>query len=251
MREDHSTPLTAGAEQRVAAFFAAQGTGILQMPLSGIASACGVSNAAVVRHCRREGYKGLKDYKIAMAHASRLPPSAPPISGEERLPELKRRLFAGCIRALNDTSDLLSTEEMQRAISAVSESANLDVYACGGSLPIASYLRHQLIKLGIRASVHSDRSSMLLSQSRLSKRDAVIAISSSGATQEIVDAQRSARKAGAVTICLTACRESPLAAASDILLVAAGDAFLDNNTYARLSQIAVVDLLYAGLAVSR
>ena len=247
LTKGEKNPVSPGAEQRVAAFFAARGAGILQMPLSEIASACGVSDAAVVRHCRREGYRGLKDYKIAKANEQQADLSAPPVRGDESLPELKRRIFAGCIRAMKETSDQLNAAEMERAIRAIADSANLDVYACGGSVPVASYLRHQLIKLGIRTSVYSDRSSMLLSQSRLSQRDAVIAISSSGVTRDVVDAQRGARSAGAVTICLTAGPESPLAGTSDILLIATGESFLGSNTYSRLSQIAVVDVLYAGL----
>ena len=239
------------AEQRVAAFFAARGAGILDMALSEISAACGVSDATVVRHCRHAGYKGLKDFKIAMAHDAEPLPAVPPVTGDEPLPELQRRVFSGCIQALKDTAGLLSSEETLRAIRAIADSAHLDAYACGGSLPIASYLRHQLIKLGIRTSVYSDRTSMLLSQSRLTERDAVIAISSTGTTPDVVDAQRAARKVGAATICLTACVDSPLAGASDICLAAVGEHFLGSNTYSRLSQIAVVDVLYAGLAVMR
>ena len=79
----------------------------------------------------------------------------------------------------------------------------------------------------------------------------MIAISSTGTTPDVVDAQRAARKVGAATICLTACVDSPLAGASDICLAAVGEHFLGSNTYSRLSQIAVVDVLYAGLAVMR
>ena len=96
-----------------------------------------------------------------------------------------------------------------------------------------------------------DHTSMLLSQSRLSGKDAVLAISSTGTTKDVVDALKSACIAGAVTICITAHPESPLAAASHILLPAPGDRFLGNNTYSRLSQMAVVDVLYASLVVMR
>ena len=239
------------AEQRVAAFIAANQNRILQMQLSEISDACHVSDATVVRFCRHAGYKGLKDYKIAMAHAPETASPALPVTGGEPLPELMRGLISGCMQALKMTGDQLSPEVVLRAVRAISASGNLDVYACGGSVPIASYLRHQLIKMGIRTGVYSDRTSMLLSQSRLSGKDAVLAISSTGTTKDVVDALKSARAAGAVTICITAHPESPLAAASHILLPAPGDQFLGNNTYSRLSQMAVADVLYAGLAVLR
>lgn len=240
----------ASAEQRVAAFIAAHGREILDMPLSSISSACGVSDATVVRYCLHAGYKGLKDFKIALAKtADNL--GAPALRGDEPLPELQRNLLAGCTEALRRTALQLSPEEVGRAIQAIDGCDNLDVYACGGSRPIAAYLRHQFIKLGIRVNIYSDRTSMMLSQSSLSPQDTVLAISSSGVTKDVYDAQASARAAGAVTICITAAPGSPLAAVSDILLVAAGDLFLDNSTYARLSQMAVVDLLYAGAVTRR
>ena len=242
---DHLT-----AEQRVAAFMVAHEKDILDMPLAQISAACGVSDATVVRYCLHAGYKGLKDFKIAIARTS-AESGAPILQGDEPLPELQQRLFSGCMEALRMTSRQLSAGDLARALSAIADSDHLDVYACGGSQPIAGYLRHQLIKLGIRVGIYSDRTSMLLSQSRLGSRDTVLSISSSGQTQDINDAQSSARRAGALTICITAQPESPLAAASDIVLVAAGDHFLGNNTYSRLSQLAVVDLLYAGLAVMR
>ncbi|MBQ9195610.1 MAG: MurR/RpiR family transcriptional regulator [Clostridia bacterium] len=248
---DKRTEVPRAAEQRVADFMAAHGRDILDMPLSRISAACGVSDATVVRYCLHAGYKGLKDFKISMSRIWSEADGAPTVRGDEQLPELQRRVFAGCMDALRSTAHRIDAAELSRALNAIADSDNLDVYACGGSLPIASYLRHQLVKLGIRTAVYSDRTSMLLSQSRLNSRDTVLSISSSGQTQDVNDAQASARKAGARTVCITAHPESALAAASDIVLVAAGEQFLGNNTYSRLSQLAVVDLLYAGLAVMR
>lgn len=236
------------AEQRVAAYIAGQGKNVLTMPLSDIARACGVSDATVVRFCQHEGFRGLKDYKIALANASGVSAGDPAVTGAEPIPELKRRMFDGCMEALRQTCGLLRPEELERAVRAIAAAGDLDVYASGGSVPVASYLRHQLIKLGVRTSVYSDRNSMMLSQSRLGKQDAVLAISSSGATRDVVDAQASARRAGAAAICITAEPASPLARQSDILLLAVGGRFLGSNTYSRLAQLAVVDVLYAGLA---
>ena len=239
------------AEQRVAAYFDARKREILETPLSEIAAACQVSPATVVRFCNHAGYKGLKDYKIALARRSASASSASAVAGDEDAPELIRRIFAGCVSALEETGRRLSPEALSAAIACIASAGALDVYATGGSAPVASYLRHQLMKLGIRASLYSDRSSMLLSQARFTRQDTVLAISSTGATQEVVEAQRAAKEAGAATLCITADASSPLAAVSDIVLIAVGEHFLGNNTYARLSQLAVVDALYAGLVTLR
>ena len=239
------------AEQRVAAFMAERGRDILNLKLSEISAACQVSDATVVRYCNHIGYKGLKDFKIAIAHSAGQAEGVLPIHGEETLPELKKKIFSGCVDAIQRTDDLLSPQEVERALRAIAASGNLDVYATGGSVPIGSYLRHQLIKLGIRTILYSDKPSMLLSQARLSERDTVLAILCTGCTQDVVEAQTSARRTGATLICLTANPDSPLSKVSDIRLVAVGEHFLRSNTYSRLSQLAVVDVLYAGLAVMK
>ena len=64
--------------------------------------------------------------------------------------------------------------------------------------------------------------------------------------------QRSTPVLGATTICLTSDAASPVATAGDVRLLTAGCSFTDedHNTYARLGQLAIVDLLYAGMMVS-
>lgn len=131
-----------------------------------------------------------------------------------------------------------------------SHAANIDVYALGGSIPIASYLRHQFIKLGIRTNICSDSYTMRMSQAQLKQDDVVIAISCSGKTAEIIEAMTSAKALGASTICVTTVANSPLAQLTDIALITANERFitLEDSIYGRMSNLVAVDILYAGLA---
>ena len=234
------------AEQQVAAYFAAQGSGILQLSLSEIALNCGVSEPTVVRWCRHAGYTGLKDYKIALALQA---PAAEPIAEADSHSEIKRKVFAGCLDSVQTSLRTLDDDALARAVGLLAFARNIDVYATGGSAPIASYLRHQLLKLGIRANIWSDRSSMMLSQSGLSPQDAVLAISCTGATASVADALAAARGHGAATLCITNSADSAVARSADVVLVTAGGSFLGSNAYARLAQMAVVDTLFACLTV--
>ena len=243
------------AEKRVAAYVRAHGREIISIPLSEISRACNVSDATVVRFCRHLGYKGLKDFKIALASEQNVAQQSAdlPIDWNDTLPQLKEKVFAGCIKALQCSSVTLSDTAVIRAVEALNKADNIDVYAVGGSVPIASYLRHQLMKLGIRSSVYSDSQSMQLSFSQLGENDVALAISCSGKTQEVVRALSSAASLGATTLCLTNSKQSPLAREASISMITSGNRFFgeDYNTYSRLSQLAVVDILYAGLIVMR
>lgn len=243
------------AEKRVAEYLRAHGKEVISMPLSEISHACNVSDATVVRFCRHLGYKGLKDFKIAIAKEQSTAElcNAAPIRWDDTTSALKEKVFSGCAMALQCSCKTLSDESLAQAVQALSAARNIDIYAVGGSAPIASYFRHQLIKLGIRSSVYSDAINMKLSQAQLGKRDVALAISCSGKTQEVVRALSAAAALKATTICLTNSRQAPLAREASICLITSGNRFFgeDYNTYSRLSQLAVVDILYAGLLLQK
>ncbi len=234
------------AELRVAEFVRRAGDGLIGMPLRDIAQRCGVSDATVVRYCRHEGYRGLKEYKIALSRRAELK-SEPPLRGDETLCEIRRRVTEGSVQALYETGEKLSLDALEQAAGAILASGTLDIYAAGGSAPIAAYLRHQLIKLGIRASIYSDPSSMRLSYAGFERRAAVLSISSTGETQDVVAAQRAAAEEGCETICLTARPDSSLASVSRWVLTAVGGDFLGDSTFARIAQLAVADMLFAAI----
>ena len=235
------------AELKVAAFVREAGPNLIDMQLRDIARACDVSDATVVRYCRREGFRGLKDFKIALSRRTERPKN-PPLTGGEPMAEIRQRLVEGSVQALYDTGERLNPAALERAAEAIFKSGTLDIYAVGGSVPIASHLRLQMIKLGFHADIYPDISSMRLSYAVLSPQAAVMSISVSGETQDVLAAQRAARSAGCVTICITAHPESSLAKASDIVLeAAAGGCFLRDSSYGHISQLAVADMLFAVL----
>lgn len=137
--------------------------------------------------------------------------------------------------------------QIQQAILTAHE---VKLYGLGGAIAIGSYFRHQLMKIGIRTELHCDTQSINLSLPQLDRQSLAIAISCSGATPEIVHALKWAREQGSQTIAITNRPDSPLSAHADILLKTAGGAFpYGRSTLSRFSQLAVVNALYAGVAL--
>ena len=127
---------TAAAEMKVAEYARQVGAALIGMPLHDIARACGVSDATVVRFCRRQGYHGLKDYKIALSHREDAE-CAQPLNGSESLAEIRQRLVSGCVQALYDTGEKLSLSALKAASDAILSSGALDIYAAGGSATLS------------------------------------------------------------------------------------------------------------------
>lgn len=237
---------------RVIQYFCDAGLQIMTTSLSQIVAACDVSPATVVRVCQHLGYAGLKEYRIALAKESARP-LQPSVTITPLDPDIAiiEKVLQGCMASLQASASTLNASNFTDAVEALKRASNIDIYAVGGSVPIASYFRHQLMKLGIRSSVYMDDSTIRLSFAQRKENEVVIGMSCSGATENIVSSLLSAKKLHATTIALTNFPLSPLGQAADILLVTSGDPFWENdlNTYSRLAQLAVVDMLYAALAV--
>lgn len=242
------------AERRVADYFSMQGFSILTQSISEISDATDSSEATIVRLCRRIGYGGLKDFKIALAaeQATLLPGGDAVLGWGDEIDAVRSKTFQGAIKALKDTMTLLDDTALARAVRALLDARHIDIYATGGSAPIGAYLHTQLMQIGVRAELRDEAQMQLLALPQLDAGDCVVAISIPGQMREIVSAVRWAREQGASTIAITNDRLSPLASASDVLLVTTGGPFLlgGQGTLTRFAQLAVVDTLYLGVALA-
>ena len=84
------------------------------------------------------------------------------------------------------------------------------------------------------------------------KNDLAIGISHSGETKDTVDAIRIAKESGAKTLVLTNFKASVITKYADIVMFT-GDtesSFYSETMSSRMSQLAIVDMLYMGVVVS-
>lgn len=241
------------AERKVAAYFQEKAFDLLVQPISQIAQSLQVSEATVVRFCRHVGFSGLKEFKIALAkeQSSAIRRTQGLIQWGDDMEAVKSKVFAGSMQVMGDSLALLDVGELQRAVKALRAAKYIDVYGLGGSVPIADYMRHQFMKIGVRTNLFVDAQSQHLSLSQITGEDVVVAISCSGETGEIVNAARWARGQGCTTIAITSHPRSSLAQAADILLLTAGGPFFlsGRNTLSRFAQLAVVNVLYVGIGM--
>ena len=82
----------------------------------------------------------------------------------------------------------------------------------------------------------------------MTPKDLAIGISYSGYSKNTVEMMRLAKKAGAKTLVLTNFENALIAEYADILLCASHRQFLYGDTiFSRISQLALVDMIYAGV----
>ena len=240
-------------EKNIADFMRKNVAMVLDLSITEIAQRTETSKSTVVRFCNHLGYSGFKEFKINYYGNIILPEvENTQVNWGDTVSEVKNKVFVGSISSLRDSFNTLDEKSLELAAEALKKANNIDIYGQGGSTPIALYLRHQLMKIGVRTSFYPDAQSQHLSISQFGKGDVIIAISCSGENSEIVDAMRWAKSLGIVLIVITNFPDSSLGKLADYCLCNTAGAFFegDNNSYARVAQLATVDTLYLVLAMA-
>ncbi len=140
---------------------------------------------------------------------------------------------------------------LESAVDLVATARRVDIYGMGASALAGQDLHHKLHRIGLVSFMWSDGHLAVTSAAVLQAGDVAIAISHTGSTVDTVDALRVARRRGAATIAVTNFERSPLAATGDVVLTTAAreTTFRSGTMASRIVQLALVDYLYAGVAL--
>jgi len=212
----------------------------------------GVSEALIVKIAKKLGFEGFRQLREALGEHNRV--SQADLQEELCVAEGARdrlqKVLHASVRALEQGLASISPEALERAADCLHSARQRDFYGEGGSGLVARDAAHQLLRIGVRASVFDDGQLMLMSAALLRRGDVVMAFSHSGQTAAVVEASRQARKNGARLISLTNRSDSPLGRESDVTLCSNLDSlpWAGKNAAARLVQLSVLDALLSAVA---
>jgi RpiR family carbohydrate utilization transcriptional regulator len=251
-------PELSAAERRVAKFVLADERRILELSLAQAARQAGTSEASLLRFCRQLGYRGYPGFKIALAQelavrsdAARQSAADVRLKQSDDLPDVPARVLTSTIRSLEQTLSNLNLGEYQRAVHALLRARRVDIYGVSTSAGIGVDAANKLMRLGVPCQVFSDAHVQLMAAAALGKGDVAIGFSHSGQTRETVEALAAARASGATTIAVVNFEGSRLAQHADITLRTASfeTVFPRDTMVSRISQLAIIDALYAGVVL--
>ena len=247
------------SEQKVADWVLKyKGTGE-ELLMEELAGQTQVSQPTIVRFVKALGYKGFRDFKYSLMqeHARKDAPASVEdrielygfkLSGRDKLEEIPGKIINTSVQMLEETLKSIQIKEYKRAIDAILEAENIVIYSVENSICTATDLMTKLTYLGLNCRMYGDYYLQNVSAGNLSKKDLAIGISYSGYSKHTVEMMRKAKKAGARTMVVTNFENVVIANYADILICASNQQFLYGNTiFSRISQIALVDMLYAGL----
>lgn len=242
------------SERKVAELVLAQPNLVANAPIAHIAELASVSQPTVIRFCRSLNCSGLQDFKLRLTRSlvSGVPYVHSMVTPEDSAHDLARKLFDNNISHLMRCRNELNTENLERAINVLAGAHQIDVYGQGQSGAVAIDAQNKFFRLGVPTMSYTDPHMHGMSASMLKPGDAVLAISNSGRTLDILRSVDIARDAGADVIGITHSK-SPLAKRCTIGLFA--DTMEDQDTYTpmitRIVHLVIIDILAVGVALKR
>lgn len=237
-------------DRRIAGFILEQPAQVAQMPVSRLAEAIQVSEATIVRFCKRIGYGGLLDLKAALKRElleeSEKPlPVSPDIFLDDSRNEVAQKIALTLETTVKETIGLLDMKVVHPVVDRFLTASRVLFVGFGASGLSAMEARDKMNRQGIDSEAYTDRFTMTLKLANLKPEDLVVAFSHSGETPEVVNAFRLARKAGAHCLAITHNLQSPLTELADNWLLTCGSAgpFQGDSIATRLSQLFIIEFL--------
>lgn len=241
------------SEARVARLVIDEPAEVIHLSVTELAEAAQTSTTTVMRFCRRLGFKGYQDFKIALAQDAISPLrrlQADVVEGDEP-PGILAKVIGAAAEAVAGAGRTIEGATFTRAVDALHAAERILVIGVGSSAPIVQDIAYRFLTIGLRAEAPFDVHVQHVTASQLSARDVCLAISHTGSTRETVAAAKSAAAAGAPVLAVTSFFHSPLTEIADLTLVCGSKetAFRVEAMASRLAHLTVLDALYVALAV--
>lgn len=237
--------------KRIADYILADPVHITSISIQQMAAELDIAESSIIRFCKIVGCAGFSEVKLLLAKYS--PKSVRTIfedlSETDSISTISESVFSRNIDTLERALQLLDFEKIEQAVGVLSRAENILILGVGASGTIAEDFYIRLMRIGIRAVALTDSHLMQIQASQCGPDTAVIAISHTGKTREIVSAVRTARECSAPTIGITGYPDTPLKEVSEICL----ELYSPEQLFVspRVAQFSLIDTLYVSLAIRR
>ncbi|MDO3408448.1 MurR/RpiR family transcriptional regulator [Saccharibacillus sp. CPCC 101409] len=196
-------------ENQIANFVIHNSEFITRHTITALANEIGVSETSINRFCKKVGFKGFNDFKIAVAQDSFY---------REMQTRKKERRDIDPIDALAldynelivNTAAMVSEPELSKLAGQLKAARRIHIFGIFDSFLAAAALKNRLSLLGIQAEAVGDSRAMKIAAVHCGEDDLVIAFTRSGSTGEIIEAMTAAHANRAMTAAITCYESSPV-----------------------------------------
>ena len=120
---------------------------------------------------------------------------------------------------MNKSYSLVNEEQMKRIVNVLSEKKRVYVYGKGSSGLVGTEMKIRFMRIGVNVEAVTDTHIMKINSVLLDEECAVIGISVSGRTEEVMTSLKAAKERGATTILMTSRKDKTFLGYCDEILL--------------------------------
>lgn len=234
---DNLTPL----EKNIAEFFIHRPA---QEDLSAktVAKQLYVSEASLSRFAQKCGYTGYREFLIYYKNGDAAAQQQPSSGYVSNVLHTYQEL-------LNKSYSLIDEQQIQRIARILAEKKHIYVYGRGSSGLVAKEMRIRFMRIGLNIEAITDSHIMQMNSVLLNPSCAVIGISVSAKTEEVMQSLEAAKRCGAFTLLMTAHVRSEFRKYCDEILLFSVKEHLENSKVIspQFPILVMVDVLFSEL----
>ena len=237
-------PSLSKQEKKIADYIFEKRGKISYQSLQEISGEINVGEATIVRFVKKIGFNGFQDLKLQIAKEDH------PII-DNNYEDYIDNIQSNINDTVSNTKSLVNKKQIDKVISCIDKAERVFLYGVGSSGIAAVELQNRLLRFGKLSNAFTDSHFQIMNASITNSRDLIIAISLSGATQDLIDSLVIAKKNKVKIISITNHILSPVAKLSDKVLLTAGrETLLDGGSLiGKISQLYIIDILCTGYAL--
>ena len=243
------------AERRVADYILDNINEVIHLSITKMAENVGVSEATVVKFCQHIGYSGYQELKIVLAQAGKKEHREHiygEIEANDDINIIIKKIFQIYSKSLNNTKELLQNADVKTSIEMILKARRLYFFGFGASGIVAEDADLKFKRINYVAEALIDNHKQKTVGALLTKEDVVIAISDSGRTKELIESLKIVKNTMAKIIAITSNLGSPITKLANITLLTSSQEtpFRGSALASRMAQLAVIDVLFLGVATA-
>ncbi|MBU3181697.1 MurR/RpiR family transcriptional regulator [Clostridium psychrophilum] len=241
------------SEKLIANYLLETKESIITMSAKEIASITKTSAPTVVRFAKKMGFNSLNEMKLKLSISLDKMNQATQfqyLEGDLGTKNIIYKIKNSIDSIMQQTVNLLKEEELDKAIELLINAKNIYIYSVGVSALVGQDFYYKLSRINKRCISHIDTHLQITTSVLMEPGDVALAISYSGETKEVIICAQNAKKRGIPVIAITkASINNNIADLSDVVLhvPAVEKSLREGAISSRISQLAIIDMLYIGM----
>ncbi|WP_411677423.1 MurR/RpiR family transcriptional regulator [Caproicibacter sp.] len=241
-------------ERTIEEYVLANKNEIPHLSVKGLAQKSHTSDASVLRFCKTLGYRGYRDFIVAVSaalgSADKTESEYTDIQPGDDLQTIITNVSRNNRKSIEDTMSVIDRDAIGRAVELLRKASRIDFYGIGASGLVCMDAQQKFTRIGKTCFAYTDGHSQLTAASILKSGDVAVLISNSGDTLDILNTLEVAKESKATIIAITRYVKSELANEADLVLnFSTPEITIRSGAMgSRIAMLNIVDILFTGVA---